>query len=147
MELAQKAHGEILAKEAKEVDEDRNKRQKLNEDQEVVGVSGSSEKASGTELEGWDHLNQDFKEFVSQTLRRRIQKYQQPEHPLKLRCDEAEGLFKKLYTSIICIEENAFGTFARDKIKRHVSKSKLELNIKEYTRKTMHQFYDSRMLL
>eukprot|EP00210_Caulerpa_lentillifera_P004802 g4584.t1 len=130
MDLSQKAHGEILAKEAKESAEALSKRQRVMDEKEVVGIE-SSEKPSGCELEGWDHLNQDFKEFVSQTLRRRIQKYQQPEHPLKLRCDEAEALFKKLYDSIICIEENAFGSFARDKIKRHVSKYKLELNIKE----------------
>lgn len=132
--LSQLAREEILAKEARDLEEERHKRQRLM----------SQGENSYAELEGWDHLNRDFEDFVRQILRQRIQKYQQPEHPLKLSASEADSLFKKLYASIIESEENAFKAFARDRVQRHVSKVKLALNIKEFTSKSMHNYYDTK---
>lgn len=119
-----------MAKEAQELEEERRKRQRM------------SSQSESSELEGWDHLSRDFEEFVSQTLRQRIQKYKQPEHPLKLSESEADALFVKLYALIIESEENAFRVYSKDRIRRHVSKAKLALNIKEFTSKTMHNYYD-----
>ena len=134
--FAEIAREELRAKEARDLADERQKRQRVMPQVE-------SSYGGGAELEGWDHLGRDFEDFVRQTLRQRLQKYQQPEHPLRLSASEADHHFRKLYASIMEIEENAFKDFARNGLRRHVSKVKLALNIKAFTSRTMHDYYES----
>lgn len=92
-------------------------------------------------VECWDHMTDDFIGFVSRSIRFRLQKYQQPDHPLHLSDMELKQLHGRMLSDIIMIEKKAFEEYENKNMKRPVAKSKLESNIKTYIKKKMQQFY------
>jgi hypothetical protein len=70
--------------------------------------SGRAGRAGGALWEdAWDAPGPRFEGFVEDRVRRRLGKYRQPAHPLRLSLEEAAALFKKVRRVILDTERKA----------------------------------------
>ena len=75
----------------------------------ACGAAGTSGPAVLWE-DTWDAPGPRFEGFVEDCVRRRIGKYRQPAHPLRLSGEEALALFKKVRRVIVDTERKARAT-------------------------------------
>lgn len=89
----------------------------------------------------WDEPNADFEAFVSQTLKRKLSKYVQDDHPRRISREEADGLYARIKPEIIDIERKAFDDHQKLNTRRPIEGRKLELNIKEHVKIRVHRLH------
>lgn len=104
----------------------------------VLLLSGTISRQSALH---WDEPNADFEAFVSQTLKKKLSKYVQDDHPRRISREDAESLYARIKPEIIDIERKAFDEHQRLNTRRPIEGRKLELNIKEHVKIRVHRMH------
>ena len=81
------------------------------------GAAGTSGPAVLWE-DAWDAPGPRFEGFVEDCVRRRLGKYRQPAHPMRLSVEEALALFKKVRRVIVDTERKARASAAMPSLSR-----------------------------
>lgn len=89
----------------------------------------------------WDEPNEDFEAFVAHTLKRKIFKYVQEDHPKRISKEDAESLYKRVMAEIINIEKKAFNEHEKTNTRRPIESWKLEHNIKEHVKNRVYRLH------
>ena len=108
------------------------------------GVPRSVSSAGGLHDESWETPDTRFEEFVADVVRRRIGKYEQPDHPTQLSRDEASSLFRAIRREIVAKEVNAFEERQRTNQSKPIERQKLENRIKDYVRDRVRKYHAGR---
>ncbi|KAI8470635.1 MAG: hypothetical protein J3K34DRAFT_521189 [Monoraphidium minutum] len=82
----------------------------------------------------WEAPNASFEAFVGETVKRRLGKYVQPDHPNRITRDEAQALYRKLKREVVEKEGAAYQERSRAGAYAPIERPKLEANIKEFVR-------------
>jgi hypothetical protein len=107
------------------------------------GVPRSSS-AGGIHDSSWETPDTRFEEFVADIVRRRIGKYEQPDHPTQLSRDEASTLFRAIRREIVAKEVSAFEERQRTNQSKPIERQKLENRIKDYVRDRVRKYHAGR---
>lgn len=107
------------------------------------GVPRSSS-AGGLHDESWETPDSRFEEFVADVVRRRIGKYEQPDHPTQLCREEASSLFRAIRREIVAKEVNAFEERQKINQSKPIERQKLENRIKDYVRDRVRKYHAGR---
>ncbi|KAK9845360.1 hypothetical protein WJX81_004380 [Elliptochloris bilobata] len=86
--------------------------------------------------EAWDAPGPRFEDFVEDCVRRRLGKYRQPAHPMRLSAEEAMALYKKVRRVIVDTERKAYEERTRAAAPKPIERLKVEAKLKEYVRET-----------
>lgn len=89
----------------------------------------------------WEEPNEDFEAFVSSTLKRKIFKYVQDDHPRRISKEDADSLYKRIMVEIIDIERKAFNEHEKNNTRRPIDGWKLESNIKEHVKSRVYRLH------
>ena len=91
----------------------------------------------------WESPDESFEAFVSELVRHRVGKYQQPSHPSRLDDNEAASIFKQIVKKIMMKEREAFDERCRLGAPKPLERGKLEPRIKEYVRESVKKYRKS----
>ncbi|CAD7699864.1 unnamed protein product [Ostreobium quekettii] len=89
----------------------------------------------------WDEPNGDFEAFVSCTLKHKLAKYVQPDHPRSISREEANRLYRRLRDEVIGAERAAFREHGQRHGRRTIERTKMESNIKEYVKQRVYRLH------
>ncbi|GMH36489.1 hypothetical protein BSKO_04357 [Bryopsis sp. KO-2023] len=112
-------------------------RQKISKQNDAHVVPGGR-----PPCEQWDEPNTDFEAFVSQTLKKKLGKYLQEDHPKRITKEDADSLYKRIKAEVIAIERRAFEEHQRNNTRRPIERSKLESNIKDFVKLRVYRLYE-----
>jgi SET domain/AWS domain len=108
-----------------------------------TGVPRSAS-GGGIHDESWEAPDSRFEEFVADVVRRRIGKYEQPDHPTQLSRDEAATLFRAIRREIVAKEVSAYEERQRTNQSKPIERQKLENRIKDYVRDRVRKYHAGR---
>jgi hypothetical protein len=83
---------------------------------------------------GWDEPDASFEAFVAEAVRRRVGKYEQPDHPARLARDDAAALFSLVRRDVVAGEAAAWRERERAGVRKRIERAKLEPRIAAYVR-------------
>ena len=107
-------------------------------------TSTSRDDGGGGWGDSWEKPDLRFEEYVADVVRRRIGKYEQPDHPTQLSREEAATLFRSIRKEIMAKEVLAYNERQRTNQSKPIERKKLEGRIKEYTRDRVRKYHANR---
>jgi len=111
------------------------------------GAGGGGEAGSSAPVvypDEWDSPTPDFEAFISDIVKHRIGKYEQPEHPNRISHEEAASIFRKIRREIIAKEHEAYSERRRQNLYKPILRAKLEHRVKEFVRETVKRTHMAR---
>lgn len=96
---------------------------------------------SGGWEDSWEAPNGRFEEFVAEIVRRRVGKYEQPDHPNQLSREDAAHLFSAIRKEIIAKEVSAYEARQNANQSKPIERRKLESRIKDYVRDRVRKYH------
>jgi len=117
---------------------------------EEIPVPGNDPMREGDEREygpsedgdTWPEPNKSFDAFVAETVRHRLGKYQQPDHPVRLSADDAQQLYEQIKGEVISKEQHAFRDRQRNGVHKPIERRKLEVRIKDFVRDRVRRWHE-----
>jgi len=91
--------------------------------------------------ETWDSPDESFEAYVGETVRHRLGKYVQPDHPNCISADTAHSLYRKIKREVVEKERRAYDERRQQGVFKLIEKRKLENNIKEFVRLSIRRFH------
>ncbi|GBF93173.1 histone-lysine N-methyltransferase [Raphidocelis subcapitata] len=101
---------------------------------DLAGLDGAALAPLADFPDAWEAPDASFELFVGETVRRRLGKYVQPDHPNRISRDEAQALYRKLKREVVEKEGQAHAERSRGGQPAPIERVKLEANIKEFVR-------------
>lgn len=105
---------------------------------------GQQEAGADGHADSWDEPNPAFSAFVAETVRRRVGKYAQPDHPMCISQDEAGQLYSKIRREIVAKEQQAYDHRQATGQFKTIEKGKLEIKIREFVRDSIRRYHERR---
>lgn len=106
-----------------------------------------SQQAAATQRgqpEAWDEPDASFAAYVADTVRHRVGKYAQPEHPMYLAQEEARELYSKIRREIVAKEHQAYAERQAAGLSKPIERGKLEAKIREFVRDSIRRYHERR---
>jgi hypothetical protein len=108
-------------------------------DDDAGGGGGGAGAGGGQEV--WETPEGGFEAFVAEVVRRRLGKYEQPDHPARLSRDQAASLFRQLRREVLGKEAAAFKERQRAGVHKPIERRKLEPRIKDFVRDSVRRWH------
>lgn len=102
----------------------------VSEKPTIVYVSGKT----------WTYPDGDFENFVIETVRKQLGKYEDPKHPMRLQRNEAAGLFSKIRKDIMFGEKEAYEKRKSKGQATLIEQGKSETRIKQFIKEKVQRF-------
>lgn len=136
-------HADEAVGQRQEMD-DKSDKGKETKEEKALSDSLASGPGLGKQSGVWDKPNASFEEFVADVVRRRLKKYEQPDHPLRLSREDAAYLFRQIRKEIVAKEQEAFDERQKTGAYKPIEKDKVESRIKDFVRDRVRKFFTSK---